>query len=86
MLAHDEPLQAEFADGLARFDRLAVADVGCRTFLFAPVIERCFAAHGLRVELHGIELDAFRRFTDLRTRQDHGRFYAALVDCARPGV
>ncbi len=95
MLAQDEPLQAEFADCLSRFDwrsalarfagrdRLAVADVGCRTFLFAPVLERCFAAHGLRVALHGIELDAFRRFTDLRTREDHGRFYAAQVEAGR---
>ncbi len=95
MVAQDAPLQAEFGDCLSRFDwrsaltrfsgrdRLVVADVGCRTFHFAPVLERCFATHGFRVEPHGIELDAFRRFTDLRTRQDHGRFWAAQVEAGR---
>jgi hypothetical protein len=88
----DAPLQADFEAFLARFDwrdalapfapgqRLNVADVGCRTFLFAPVLERHLQALGFRATLHGIELDAYRRFTDLRTRADYGHFYAASVE------
>jgi hypothetical protein len=94
-VARDAPLQAEFDGCLARVDwsaalagadrraPLVVADVGCRTFLFAPVIERRLAAAGHEVELHGLELDAWRRFTDLRTRHDYGRFWASRVKRGR---
>ena len=91
VLAHDAPFHAEFDSffsmftweaallGLRAKKTLVVADIGCRTFLYAPVLERRFAALGVDSILHGIEIDAYRRFTNLRTRNDYGRFYASRV-------
>ncbi len=59
----DAPLQAEFDSyfsvfdwkaALASFegrDKLNVADIGCRTFLYAPVLERRFAELGFATAL-----------------------------------
>jgi len=58
---------------------LRVADVGARTFVLAPVFERLFADLGFPSEIHGIEVDAFRRFTNFRSRADYGHYYAKLV-------
>ncbi len=85
----DAPYQAEFEEFFPLFDwktaieplrerqRLVVADIGCRTFLFAPVHQKKFRELGFATTLHGIEIDAYRRFTDFRTRNDYGKFYAS---------
>jgi hypothetical protein len=31
------------------------------------------------IELNGIEIDAYRRFTNLRTRMDYGMYYSKLI-------
>lgn len=58
---------------------LQVADIGAKTFIAGPVIERHLARFNLQAEIHGIEIDAFRRFTSLRTRFDYGQFYASKI-------
>lgn len=93
--ARDRPFQLEFDAFFRSFDwasalrerdpasHLRVADIGCRTFLFAPVLENNFRELGFETELHGVELDAYRRFTDFRTRADYGHFYATRVSRGR---
>jgi hypothetical protein len=61
-------------------DTLEIADVGARTFALAPVLRACLA--GKRAHITGIELDAYRRFPDFRTRKDHGEYWAKQVDGA----
>lgn len=60
--------------------KLTVADVGARTFSFAPAFEELLAGLGFSSELFGIELDAYRRFTNFHTRADYGHYYARQVE------
>ncbi len=95
VLAHDAPFHAEFDAFFSLFHweaalaalrgkaQLTVADIGCRTFLYAPVLERRFATLGVATSLHGIEIDAYRRFTNFHTRHDYGQFYASCVKNGR---
>lgn len=54
-----------------------VADVGAKNFSLAPLIDTLFLERNCEVEIHGIELDAYRRLSDFYTRADYGRFFAA---------
>lgn len=54
-----------------------VADVGAKNFSLAPLIDNVFFDRNCEVEIHGIELDAYRRLSDFYTRADYGRFFAA---------
>lgn len=83
----DHKVQKEFQDFLNRFsweylfarfskDTLVAADVGARNFCFAPVLDALFRDHSMELELHGIEIDSFRRLKDLHTRYDYGIFYS----------
>jgi hypothetical protein len=56
-----------------------LADVGARTFSFAPAFESFFSSYARNVKVSGIEIDAYRRFTNLRTRRDYGEYYAKKV-------
>lgn len=61
--------------------RLRIADVGTRTFAFGPVFERVFKKqHFEMVDVHGFEIDAYRRFTNFRSRADYGRYYASQME------
>jgi SAM-dependent methyltransferase len=53
--------------------------VGTRTFAIAPVIEKLFQKLNPTPEIHGFEVDAYRRFTNLRTRADYGQYYSRKV-------
>ena len=57
-------------------DNLTVLDIGCRNFILGPVIDRFFQQRNISAQIHGIEIDAYRRFTSLRTRADYGKFFA----------
>ncbi len=63
--------------------RLRVLDIGARNFSLAPVFDSVFRGLGHEPEIHGIEIDAFRRLIDLRTRKDYGDFYAKQARCAQ---
>jgi len=56
-----------------------IADVGTRTFSSAPAIEKNFEKIYSEVEIHGYEIDAYRRFTNFRTRADYGHYYSKKV-------
>lgn len=58
---------------------LKVADIGCRTFFLAPALEAIFRRRGFLPEIHGIEVDAFRRLADFRTRKEYGDYFASLI-------
>ncbi|MBI3391951.1 MAG: hypothetical protein HY039_02050 [Nitrospirae bacterium] len=62
-------------------------DAGCKNFFYAfglfRFLER-FRKHGTRkTTLTGYEIDAFRVYTDLRSRADHARGYASFLPGAR---
>lgn len=73
-----------FAEGW-RGRRPAVADVGCRTFTTPRRWTRSSPPWGQRVAIHGIELDAWRRFTDLRTLLERVRVMCVGVGARAPG-
>lgn len=58
---------------------LILADIGARNFAFAPMMEAHFRSLGYAPEIHGIEVDAYRRFTNLHTRADYGEFFAQKI-------
>ncbi len=62
---------------------LRVADVGAKTLVAGPVISRLFSEVlgdlEKSTEVHGIEIDAFRRFTSFRTRNDYGKYFASQI-------
>lgn len=60
-----------------------VADVGAKNFSLAPLIDELFLEKNLEVEIHGIEIDAFRRLSNLHTRADYGRYFASKARMAR---
>ncbi len=87
-LPADTQLANEVIAFLERFDWpapteehafLTIADVGCRNFFLAPALDSFFRARGWEPALHGIEIDAYRRLSNLRTRRQYGEFYAAQV-------
>jgi len=59
-----------------------VADVGAKNFSLAPLIDSVFLEKKLKVEIHGIEIDAYRRFTNFHTRADYGNFFAGKARSA----
>jgi hypothetical protein len=81
-------LQREFQDFVRLFDwsflekehkNFIVTDVGARDFSFAPVIDAHFRGLGFHPEVHGVEIDAFRRYSNLRSRADYGRYFAEQI-------
>lgn len=58
---------------------LRIADIGCRTFFLAPTLDKLFRSRGFAPEIHGIELDAFRRMSNFRTRKEYGDYFAASI-------
>jgi SAM-dependent methyltransferase len=59
---------------------IRVADIGCRTFFLAPILNQLFREKGFIPTIQGIEVDAYRRLRDFRTRKEWGEFYAGLID------
>lgn len=56
------------------------ADVGALDFSFAPVFEKHFQSLGLAaVAIHGIEIDAYRRYSNFYSRADYGRAFASQI-------
>jgi len=61
---------------------LIIADIGARNFVLAPVLDRHFQELGCDVEIpeiHGIEIDAYRRLINFHTRADYGTHYAKSI-------
>ena len=85
------PSSVEFRQGLEVFEflekfpwkegagPLTVVDVGCRTFFLAEPIDRLFREMGYTPYVHGVEVDAYRRLADFRTRLQHGQANAASI-------
>jgi hypothetical protein len=63
----------------SQLQKLTIADVGTRTFSSVLSFEEVFQLQTQSLELHGFEIDAYRRFTNFRTRADYGKYYAARV-------
>jgi len=89
----DQKLQSEMREFLGLFPwpkllsgmprKIIALDVGARNFATASVMEECFTRQGHLAELHGIEIDAYRRLRDFRTRKDYGDFFARRAKNAR---
>lgn len=58
---------------------LNIADIGARNFCLAPTLDNLCASFGYNAEIHGIEMDAYRRLTNFRTRKNYGDFYANKI-------
>ena len=67
----------------ARNPDLQVADIGAKNFFLAPLLDAFFRARGFSPEIHGIEVDAFRRYGDFRLRAQYGEFYASQIEKGR---
>ncbi len=88
-LRKDDLLRTEIKEFMSLFNELkhlpslpshpTVVDIGARNFFMAPLIERFFSDKGVAPEIHGVEIDSHRRYTDLRTRADYGFYYAGLI-------
>ena len=87
----DQRLQEEFKQFLGLFhwqsilkdfdplSVLTIADIGARNFAFAPILDEHFNALGYQTEIHGIEMDAYRRMINFHTRADYGHYYAKSI-------
>lgn len=86
VLPQDLQFQKEMDSFLALFDwkgalqvhagkSLKVLDVGARNFNLAPVFDSLFQEQGFLPEIHGIEIDAYRRLSNLRTRKDYADYF-----------
>jgi hypothetical protein len=88
----DTRIQREFEEFLSLFNwkaalstlppattPLTVADIGARNFSFGPVLDRHFRTLGYEPEVHGIELDAYRRLINFHTRADYGEYFAKKI-------
>lgn len=63
--------------------RPRVLDVGSRNFATVLSLQKIFEGAGREASFEGIEIDAYRRLADFRTRADYGHYYAAQVPRAR---
>jgi len=59
-----------------------IADVGAKNFSLSPLIDEMFLEKNLEVEIHGIEIDAFRRLSNFHTRADYGQYFASRARMA----
>ncbi|MBY0369594.1 hypothetical protein K2X33_02840 [bacterium] len=76
----------DWGQGLATLDKrevLRVLDVGARNFATARPLHTLFHGQGYEAHVQGIEIDAYRRLADFRTRADYGHFHASKVPGAR---
>lgn len=53
-----------------------VVDVGTKNFALAPVFDQLFLDRRCDVEVHGVEVDAYRRLHDGYTRHDYARYFS----------
>jgi hypothetical protein len=59
--------------------RIEVLDVGAKDFFAGPVLEQYFLHFGATVAVHGIELDAYRRMHNFRTRADYAQYFVSQM-------
>jgi len=59
--------------------KLVIADIGARNFSAARGIEKLYEIYGKKAAIHGIEIDAYRRLVDFRTRADWGHYHASQI-------
>ncbi len=66
---------------VSRFNRsrIRALDVGAKNFFLGPVIERLFYEKQIEVEIHGIEIDAYRRNLCFRSRLDYAEYFCTRV-------
>jgi SAM-dependent methyltransferase len=64
---------------------LRVLDVGSKDFAYAPALDAFFRVRtgAAQVALTGVELDAYRRYTNLHTRADHAAWHIRNLPAAR---
>lgn len=66
----------QLKDQIKKFKGYRIVDVGAKNFILAPVFDEIFEQTSCDVEIHGIEVDAYRRLRDGYTRADYGRYFA----------
>jgi hypothetical protein len=59
-----------------------VCDVGAKNFSLAPVLDGFLQEANKSGEIHGIEIDAYRRLSDFRTRADYARYFSRKARAA----
>ncbi len=64
-------------------ETIRIVDVGCRNFYLAPILDRMFRNRGYCPRIDGVELDAYRRLRNLRTRKAYGDYFASSVPQAK---
>jgi hypothetical protein len=69
----------EFQEQFDEVHQPNVVDIGARDFSFASVIDRHFRTKGFDPNVHGVEIDSYRRYRNLRSRADYGRFHAKSI-------
>ncbi len=88
-LPADVQFQKEMAIFFGKFDwrkqlrhyphggRLTVLDVGARNFSLAPVFHQLLRGLHFKPQIHGIEIDAYRRMSNLHTRRDYADYFVS---------
>lgn len=75
--------EPEVAALVKRPGPLAALDVGSKNFDYVDALGAFWTQGGQSLDLAGVELDAHRRYTDLRTRRAWADHYASFVSGAR---
>jgi hypothetical protein len=79
-LAHFlRPLVARLDVSRFKRSRIRALDVGAKNFFLGPVIERLFYEKQIEVEIHGIEIDAYRRNLSFRSRFDYAEYFCNRI-------
>lgn len=73
------PLVARLDVSRFKRSRIRALDVGAKNFFLGPVIERLFYEKQLEVEIHGIEIDAYRRNLSFRSRLDYAEYFCTRI-------
>lgn len=79
-LAHFlRPLVARLDVSKFKRARIRALDVGAKNFFLGPVIERLLYEKHIEVEIHGIEIDAYRRNLSFRSRLDYAEYFCTRL-------
>lgn len=58
---------------------LVIVDIGARNFCLAPLLKQYFEKFTTTLEIHGVEIDPYRRLRNLHTRYDYAKYYERVT-------
>lgn len=76
-------LPLALADGLRGLREPRILDIGSKNFDYVDALHGFFSSFGAPARVTGLEIDAHRRYTDLRTRRAWAEHYCSTVPGAR---